>query len=219
MTSSHNDIGTDPQIGSDTGDTLIGTSNDDIIDGAGGNDHLTGLGGDDLLMGGDGNDTLVGGDGNDTLFGGAGNDMIYDGEGNDTIYVSSGDDAVILGDGADTIIINPDYIGDGGGTLEVSNFLVNSGDSLSLAPSLEGMNVEITSASDSDALVLTFSGIDGGADDLVVELLGVVPTNEMIEYHHDGATATDDLNSVIQHIHQFTRELLIHLSYPATKAG
>ncbi|WP_272700607.1 immunoglobulin-like domain-containing protein, partial [Desulfovibrio sp. Fe33] len=199
LTSSHNDASAHTVIGTDSGETLNGTTGADILDGGDGNDVLYGLAGDDLLLGGAGNDTLYGGDGNDTLYGGAGDDVMTTGNGDNSVYAGSGDDMVTLGNGADTIFINPDYIGDGGGSLTVHGF--EGSDSLNLSPSLANMDVDIqSSTTDPGALVLTFSGVDGGSDDLVVSLMGVIPTTADIHEHYDPSVVTDDINTVIQDI-------------------
>ncbi|BCS89877.1 VCBS domain-containing protein [Pseudodesulfovibrio sediminis] len=113
-------------------------------------------------------------------------------DGNDVIFPESGDD-VHSGAGSDVIVIDPENLGDGATSINILDFSDN--DSLALG-NLEGATVSITS--DTNDVNLVFSDING-SDDIVVNLLGVTPANDMVDQVVE-ITTSDDLNTLIQTI-------------------
>ena len=103
----------DPNIPTESNDTVYGTSDADNVALLGGDDRFVGGNGDDTVQGGtgrdilfgqNGDDSLVGDDGDDKMFGGNNNDTIEGGSGRDKIYGNRGDDSVDGGDGNDIVM-------------------------------------------------------------------------------------------------------------------
>ena len=85
----------DPNIPTESNDTVYGTS---------GADNVALLGGDDRFVGGSGEDVLNAGQGNDVLDGSTGKDTMNGGNGNDTLIGGAGDDQLRGDNGADVFV-------------------------------------------------------------------------------------------------------------------
>ncbi|WP_272699565.1 VCBS domain-containing protein [Desulfovibrio sp. Fe33] len=198
--SDHGTEGNDWVHGTSGDDNITGLSGSDLLFGGSGDDVIAGGAGHDYMDGGSGDDTLFGGSGNDHLFGGTGDDTINAGDGNDTVYFGGGHDTVTLGAGADTIAIDPNYLSDNNAdSMSVQDFNINEGDRIDLS-GLPGGIVEISSAGNSNDLILSIDGADIAGDDITITLHGVLPATHDAFDHQVDLSAGDDLNAVIQHI-------------------
>ncbi|MGF0538175.1 DUF5801 repeats-in-toxin domain-containing protein, partial [Agrobacterium sp. ES01] len=165
--------GNDFLQGSDAqGDKISGGDDNDWISGLGGDDDISGGNGNDEIWGGEGDDLIRGDWGQDTIYGDAGDDTIYAGGDNDTIRGGAGDDKIYGGDGNDTIIHT---VGDGndivdGGTETGSSnpnydVLTINGDGVSrhFTLGLATDGTEITPATDSSDILVTYDGANAGS--------------------------------------------------------
>ena len=94
----------DPNIPTESNDTVYGTSDADNVALLGGDDRFVGGNGDDTVQGGTGRDILFGQNGDDSLVGDDGDDKMFGGNGDDTLIGGAGDDQLRGGNGADVFV-------------------------------------------------------------------------------------------------------------------
>ena len=141
----YGEAGADVLYGGADADTLFGGAGADTLAGGGDADILHGGGGDDTLRGDDGFDLLYGGAGDDMLDGGADDDMLFGGAGDDVLDGGEDDDMLFGGGGTDILI----------GGLQRDIFVISS---------------DAFTDSDSVLIVEDFSGWNGNADQILIDL-------------------------------------------------
>ena len=142
----YGEAGADVLYGGEDADTLFGDAGADTLSGGDDADILHGGGGADTLRGDDGFDLLYGGAGADMLEGGADDDMLFGGVGDDVLDGGADDDMLFGGGGGVDILI---------GGLQRDIFVISS---------------DAFTDSDSVLIVEDFSGWNGNADQILIDL-------------------------------------------------